>query len=62
MEEVASVPKIVCVRCGHTYVPRKQGSPCPKCIGNPYSKGRGKGWRKGLKGSKIKNGAVSIDQ
>lgn len=47
------LPKIECINCQHAYYPRIQKlSPCPQCGGNPFTKGPGSGWRKGIKGYK----------
>ena len=48
-----------CVRCNHKWIIRQPKIPriCPRCKLPWDKKGRGKGWRRGLKGS---HGAKTI--
>jgi len=40
---MTKIPTITCVNCRKTYIPRKPGAPCPKCKGDPFVRGPGRG-------------------
>ena len=43
---VVKLPKLHCKRCGHKWIPRKEGEEprvCPKCKSPYWNKERGKG-------------------